>query len=68
MNVLLGDTTRNKAVTASDIGQVSKAESGQPISPANFRVDISLNGILNGSDLSMTKAAGGHDDPVSALH
>jgi hypothetical protein len=58
MNVLLGDTTGNKAVTASDIGQV-KAESGQPISQANFRIDVSLNGILNGSDLSMTKAAAG---------
>jgi hypothetical protein len=58
MNVLLGDTTGNKAVTASDVGQV-KAASGQPISPANFRIDISLNGVLNGSDLSMTKAASG---------
>ena len=58
MNVLLGDTTGNKAVTSSDIGQV-KAESGQPISPANFRIDVSLNGVLNGSDLSMTKAASG---------
>jgi hypothetical protein len=58
MNVLLGDTTGNKAVTASDIAQV-KAESGQPITPANFRIDVSLNGILNGSDLSMTKSASG---------
>ena len=58
MNVLLGDTTGNKAVTSSDIGQV-KAESGQPLTPANFRADVSLNGMINGSDLAMTKAAAG---------
>ena len=62
MNVLLGDTTANKAVTASDVSQI-KAETSNPIGAGNFRTDVSLNGVINGSDLSMTKAASGTGIP-----
>ena len=62
MNVLLGDTTGNKRVTASDVSQV-KAETSNPIGAGNFRTDVSLNGVINGSDLSMTKAASGTSIP-----
>ena len=58
MNVLVGDTTGNKRVSASDVSQV-KAETSNPIGAGNFRTDVSLNGVINGSDLSMTKAASG---------
>ena len=62
MNVLLGDVTANKSVTASDIALI-KAETANPIGAGNFRADVSLNGMINGSDLAMTKAASGTGIP-----
>ena len=52
--VLIGDTTQNSSVTASDIGQV-KAQSGQPVDLSNFRLDVSANGAIDSTDIGLVK-------------
>jgi hypothetical protein len=58
MGVLLGDTTGNGTVTASDIGQ-SKGQPGQPINGANFRNDVNANGAITATDIGQVKAQSG---------
>ena len=63
LRVLIGDTTGNGSVTASDIGQV-KGQSGQAVYGANFRTDVTANGgSVTSSDLGMVKAAAGTQLP-----
>ena len=54
MAVLIGDTTGNGTVSASDVTQV-KLQSGQPVTGPNFRTDVNANGSINGSDVSLVK-------------
>jgi hypothetical protein len=49
VNMLIGDTSGNKTVNASDVGQ-TKAQSGLPVT-ANFREDVIPNGTINASIL-----------------
>jgi len=58
MSVLLGDTTANKAVNASDVSQ-TKTQSGMFVTHANFRTDVTVNGTINTSDVSQVKAKSG---------
>lgn len=58
MHVLLGDTTGNGSVSASDVGQ-TKAQSGQPVGATNFRVDVNASGSINASDIGQVKAQSG---------
>ena len=58
MSILLGDTTGNGSVNASDIG-LTKAQSGQAISATNFRTDVNVNGAINASDVSLVKSRSG---------
>jgi len=58
MDVLLGDTTNNGAVNASDVGQ-AKAESGQTATASNFRVDVNVSGAINATDVSLIKSRSG---------
>jgi hypothetical protein len=58
MNVLVGDTNGNNAVTASDIAQ-TKANVGAPVTQSNFRTDVTANGSINSSDVGAVKAASG---------
>ena len=62
MNVLLGDTTGNKTVNASDVSQ-TKLQSGIAISATNFRTDINVNGTINATDVSQVKLNTGHGVP-----
>ena len=62
MNLLLGDTTSNKSVNASDVSQ-TKAQSGAAINAGNFRTDTTVNGTINASDVSQVKANSGHGVP-----
>ena len=62
VNVLLGDTTANKSVNASDVSQ-TKSRSGATLSAANFRSDTNLTGSINASDVSQVKANSGHAVP-----
>ena len=62
VNMLVGDTSGNKAVNASDIAQ-TKAQSGAALTVTNFRTDINANGGINASDISLAKANAGHTIP-----
>ena len=58
LGVLLGDTTGNGSVTATDVSQ-TKLQSGQPVSPSNFRTDVNASGSVNATDLGQVKAQAG---------
>ena len=58
VNFLLGDTTANKTVNASDVSQV-KSQVGVPVSASNFRTDTTVSGAINASDVSQVKANSG---------
>ncbi|MEO7134691.1 MAG: choice-of-anchor Q domain-containing protein, partial [Vicinamibacterales bacterium] len=60
---LVGDTTNNRSVTASDISQV-KGQSGQAVTAANFRTDVTANGgSITASDVGLVKSASGTQLP-----
>jgi CSLREA domain-containing protein len=58
MGILVGDTTGNGIVNASDVGQI-KLRSGQALSASNFRSDVTANGSINGSDVGIVKLKSG---------
>jgi uncharacterized protein (TIGR02597 family) len=63
MGILPGDTNGSGGVTASDIGQI-KAQSGQPVSASNFRLDVNISGgSINASDIGLVKASSGTSLP-----
>ena len=62
MNTLVGDSTGNKAVTASDIAQV-KGLSGDPTDATKFRCDFNTDGSVGAADVSQVKAAAGTSIP-----
>ena len=62
VNMLIGDTTANKTVNASDVGQ-TKAQSGLPVTVANFRTDTNVNGSITASDIGQVKASAGNSLP-----
>ncbi|MEP7014006.1 MAG: dockerin type I domain-containing protein [Verrucomicrobiota bacterium] len=63
MSVLVGDTSNNNIVNATDIVQ-TKGQIGQTVTTSNFRTDVNANGAINGSDVSLVKAHSG--ESVSA--
>ena len=62
INTLLGDTTNNGSVTASDVGQ-TKAVSGVAVDAGTFRNDVNANGAITASDLGIVKAQTGTSLP-----
>jgi hypothetical protein len=62
VNILIGDTNANKSVSASDVGQ-TKAQSGLPVTVANFRTDTNVNGSITASDIGQVKASAGNSLP-----
>ncbi len=62
MGILVGDTTSNRSVNSTDIGQ-AKSESGQPVTGANFRTDVTANGAINSSDIGLMKSLSGTSLP-----
>ncbi len=58
MSVLLGDTNASKAVNSTDISQ-TKTQSGTAASNANFRNDVTVNGLINSSDVATVKSKSG---------
>ena len=58
MGVLLGDTSGNGSVNASDVS-LTKLKSGQAIDSSNFRTDVTVNGSINASDVSSVKLKSG---------
>ena len=59
MGVLIGDTTGNGTVNASDVSP-TKSKSGQNVDLTNFREDVTANGSINASDVSLVKAKSGN--------
>jgi hypothetical protein len=55
---LFGDANRSSSVTASDISMV-KANSGVPVTQANFTADVTADGNVSASDISATKSMSG---------
>jgi hypothetical protein len=62
VNMLIGDTNGNKAVSASDVAQ-TKAQSGATVTAANFREDVNASGTVTASDVAQVKANAGHTLP-----
>ena len=62
MGVLIGDTSGNGTVSASDIGQ-TKTQSGQVVNTSNFRTDVNASGTINASDIGQVKAQSGTSLP-----
>lgn len=62
MRILLGDTSGNSNVNASDVLQV-KQQVGQSLTASNFRRDINANGIINASDVTTVKLKVGFGIP-----
>ena len=62
INVLAGDTNANKTVNASDVAQ-TKAQSGAPVTAANFKQDMAVNGTINASDVALVKSRSGQSVP-----
>ena len=58
MGVLLGDTNGNHTVTSSDISQ-TKLQSGQAVTQSNYREDVTVNGVVNSTDISIVKSSSG---------
>ncbi|MGI8436352.1 MAG: Calx-beta domain-containing protein [Chthoniobacterales bacterium] len=58
VGIVLGDTTGNGAVGSSDVSQ-AKAQSGQPVTTANFRNDVNVNGAITSSDIGLIKSQSG---------
>ena len=59
---LIGDTTGNGAVTASDVGQ-TRSLSGQPLDATNFRADLNISGSISASDIGFVKSQTGTQLP-----
>ena len=58
MGVLLGDTSGNGSVNASDVS-LTKLKSGQPVGASNCREDVTVSGSINASDVSSVKLKSG---------
>jgi CSLREA domain-containing protein len=62
VNMLVGDINASKVVNASDIGAV-KAQSGVPVTAANFRADVAVSGGITASDIGLVKSRSGQSVP-----
>ena len=49
--MLIGDTTGNQVVNASDVSQI-KAAVGATVDGSNFRADLNINGIISSTDVA----------------
>jgi hypothetical protein len=58
MITLVGDTSGNGSVNASDVSQ-TKAQSGHAVTASNCREDVTVSGTINAGDVSLVKARSG---------
>lgn len=58
MRVLSGDTNADGFVDAIDASQ-TQSQMGQTLSAANFREDVTINGLINSSDLLLVQGQSG---------
>ena len=55
MTILIGDTSNNGTVNASDVSQ-AKAQIGQVVTGSNFRTDVNASGSINSTDVGLIKS------------
>ncbi len=60
--ILIGDVNGNSSVNTTDIA-VTKAQSGLPVSAANFPADVNVSGTFSAADVGQVKANAGHSLP-----
>ena len=58
MDVVIGDTNASRSVTVSDVA-ATKANAGSALTTSNFRMDVTANGSINTSDVSVVKSKSG---------
>ncbi|MFN2509038.1 MAG: delta-60 repeat domain-containing protein [Chthoniobacterales bacterium] len=58
INVLVGDTAADKAVNAPDLRR-TKRQVGVPVTEANFREDVNVDGSINDADVRLVRSRGG---------
>jgi hypothetical protein len=63
--MLVGDTTGNRSVNATDVSQ-TKLQSGTTVTNANCRQDVAVSGAINGTDISLVKSRVGMGLPKPA--
>ena len=62
VNMLVGDTTGDKAVKASDVTQ-TRAQVGIAVSSANFRQDVTADGSIVSTDVNQVRSRVGNSVP-----
>jgi glucose/arabinose dehydrogenase len=65
VGILLGDANGDTFVDSGDI-TLTKGQSGQPVTAANFHEDLNADGFIDSGDISLVKAASGTALPPSA--
>jgi hypothetical protein len=58
MGILVGDTSGNGVVNASDLTK-TKGQAGRALNSENFREDVNVSGSINASDVSLVKSKSG---------
>ncbi|HMJ05639.1 MAG TPA: VCBS repeat-containing protein [Chthoniobacterales bacterium] len=58
MKILIGDTNSSSSVSSTDVSQ-TKSQSGQPVTSANFQLDVNASGTINATDISLVKSHSG---------
>lgn len=66
LSVLLGDVTGSGFVSTLD-GDYVEARSGQPLTTANFRDDLTADGVIDGTDVSLAESNIGTHVPLGQL-
>ena len=61
-NMLIGDTTADKTVNSADVSQ-TRGQIGVPVTNANFREDVMVDGMIKQADVRQVRAALGHQLP-----
>jgi uncharacterized delta-60 repeat protein len=61
-NMLIGDTTSDKAVSGVDVSQ-TRGQVGQPVTNSNFREDVRPDGSINATDVRRVRSNVGHSLP-----
>ncbi len=62
MNVLSGDVNADKTVDATDVN-VTRGQTGMPVTSANFREDVKPDGAINNRDVKTVRRSLGHTLP-----
>ncbi len=62
MNVLSGDVSANKTVDSADVS-LTRAQVGMPVTSANFREDVRVDGAIDSGDVKLVRGAVGHTLP-----